>query len=134
MNLPGKEDALEVTMAPCWGDLTKSSWEHIFRFCRGDEAELSLGINVRLSIWSGGKPLQSWEAASFTRPSTHHLEENHPAVLSRGPLGLFSSTSCHWIALSLSSPNPWDTEKAILHPVKLDMVGQLLQVRERPSE
>lgn len=55
-------------------------------------------------------------------------------MLSRGPLGLFSSTSCHWIALSLSSPNPWDTERAILHPVKLDLVGQLPQVAERPNE
>lgn len=41
MNLRGEEDELEVTVAPCCGDLTKSSWELIFRFCRGDEAELS---------------------------------------------------------------------------------------------
>lgn len=139
ITLPGEEDGQVLGEFDKVWIISESIYSE--RFCRGDKAELSLGIYMKLSIRRERKPLQSRKAAHFMWPSTLHLQENHPTshwawglwncaqlpVIGWSPWapGGHGGGSGGCIELALSSPKPWVTTRAILCPAKLDLIGQV---------
>ena len=120
---------------------------HSDRFCGRGKAELSVGITMRPSVWSGKEPLQSWEAAHCLWPSAY-LEENksQPSCFLLGPWPLGPCSACclwieHWSpskpeqrigrahrAGAILPQDPGNTARVIPGPIKLSLVGQVPQV------